>query len=269
MARHFHEDLRSLTGRLTVMGELVESRVRDAMTALLQRQPDLGGQGGHRRCGGQRTRARSRRLVHQVSRAAESRRVRPRLVRSMIKVNTDLERVGDQAVNIAQGVIHLLAWPLLRPAFDVARLGEIAVAMLDDSLKSFVEQDVAWRSRCSDATTRPIAARRPVPRPPHPHDVGPGRHRTRSGAHPRQPLPRTHRRPCDQYRRRGHLRGRGPSRSSRRRIDQPGRSPAVTGVTFRLSGAAAGVWGTVSPPVIYAKITFIDATNALNLILIC
>ena len=41
MARHFHEDLRALTGRLTVMGALVESRVRDAMTALLQRNPDL------------------------------------------------------------------------------------------------------------------------------------------------------------------------------------------------------------------------------------
>ena len=40
-------------------------------------------------------------------------------------------------------MIQLLAWPLLRPAFDVARLGEIAVAMLNDSLKAFVEQDVA------------------------------------------------------------------------------------------------------------------------------
>ncbi len=65
-----------------------------------------------------------------------------RLVRSIIKVNTDLERVGDQAVNVAQGVIRLLSKPLLRPTFDVARLGETAIGMLHDSLRSFVEQDV-------------------------------------------------------------------------------------------------------------------------------
>ena len=41
MQRHFHEDLQALTGRLTAMGELVESRVRDALAALLQRQSDL------------------------------------------------------------------------------------------------------------------------------------------------------------------------------------------------------------------------------------
>ncbi len=125
------------------MGELVESRVRDAMTALLQRQSDLAVKV-----------ATGDAAVNELELEVDDLCIKflalqnpvasdLRLVRSMIKVNTDLERVGDQAVNIAQGVIHLLAWPLLRPAFDVARLGEIAVAMLDDSLKSFVEQDVS------------------------------------------------------------------------------------------------------------------------------
>ena len=143
MERHFHEDLRSLTGRLTAMGELVESRVRDAMTALLQRQADLAVKV-----------ATGDMAVNELELEVDDLCIKflalqtpvasdLRLVRSIIKVNTDLERVGDQAVNIAQGVIHLLSWPLLRPAFDVARLGEIAVAMLDDSLKAFVEQDVA------------------------------------------------------------------------------------------------------------------------------
>ncbi len=143
MERHFHEDLRALTGRLTVMGALVGSRVRDAMTALLQRQPDLAVKV-----------ATGDAAVNELELEVDDLCIKflalqnpvasdLRLVRSMIKVNTDLERVGDQAVNISQGVIHLLAWPLLRPAFDVARLGEIAVTMLDDSLKAFMEQDVA------------------------------------------------------------------------------------------------------------------------------
>ena len=40
-----------------------------------------------------------------------------------MKINTDLERVGDQAVNIAQGVIKLLAQPPLKPALDIAAHG--------------------------------------------------------------------------------------------------------------------------------------------------
>jgi phosphate transport system protein len=143
MQRHFHEDLRSLTGRLTVMGELVESRVRDAMTALLQRQSDLAVKV-----------ATGDAAVNDLELEVDDLCIKflalqnpvasdLRLVRSMIKVNTDLERIGDQAVNIAQAVIALLERPLLRPAFDVARLGEIAVAMLRDSLRAFVEQDVA------------------------------------------------------------------------------------------------------------------------------
>jgi phosphate transport system protein len=143
MERHFHEDLRALTGRLTAMGELAESRVRDAMTALLQRQPDLAikvatGDAAINELELEVDDLCIKFLALQSPVASDL-----RLVRSMIKVNTDLERIGDQAVNIAHGVIALLEKPLLRPAFDVARLGEIAVAMLHDSLRAFVEQDVA------------------------------------------------------------------------------------------------------------------------------
>jgi len=143
MERHFHENLRSLTGRLTAMGELVESRVRDALAALLHRQSDLAVKV-----------ATGDAAVNELELEVDDLCIKflalqnpvasdLRLVRSIIKVNTDLERVGDQAVNIAQGVIRLLSLPLLRPTFDVARLGEAAVGMLHDSLRSFVEQDVA------------------------------------------------------------------------------------------------------------------------------
>jgi phosphate transport system protein len=143
MQRHFHEDLQALTGRLTAMGELVESRVRDALAALLHRQSDLAVKV-----------ATGDAAVNELELEVDDLCIKflalqnpvasdLRLVRSIIKVNTDLERVGDQAVNIAQGVIRILAQPLLRPTLDVARLGETAVSMLHDSLRSFVQQDVA------------------------------------------------------------------------------------------------------------------------------
>jgi phosphate transport system protein len=143
MQRHFHEDLQALTGRLTAMGELVESRVRDALAALLERHSDLAVKV-----------ATGDAAVNELELEVDDLCIKflalqnpvasdLRLVRSIIKVNTDLERVGDQAVNIAQGVIRILAQPLLRPTLDVARLGEAAISMLHDSLRSFVEQDVA------------------------------------------------------------------------------------------------------------------------------
>jgi phosphate transport system protein len=143
MQRHFHEDLRALTARLTAMGELVESRARDAITALLQRQADLAVKV-----------ASGDAAVNELELEVDDLCIKflalqnpvasdLRLVRSIIKVNTDLERVGDQAVNVAQSVLRLLALPPLRPTFDVGLLGETAVGMLHDSLKAFVEQDVA------------------------------------------------------------------------------------------------------------------------------
>ena len=85
------------------MGALVEERVRDAIAALLERQADLAERGRHRRRRGQR---RSKievddlclkLLALQHPMASDL-----RLIRSAIKINTDLERIGDQAVNIAE-----------------------------------------------------------------------------------------------------------------------------------------------------------------------
>jgi phosphate transport system protein len=143
MERHFHEDLRALTGRLTAMGELVESRVRDAIASLLQRQSDLAVKVASGDADVNALELEVDDLCIKFLALQNPMASDLRLVRSIIKVNTDLERVGDQAVNIAQGVIRLLSKPLLRPTFDVARLGETAVGMLHDSLRSFVEQDVA------------------------------------------------------------------------------------------------------------------------------
>jgi phosphate transport system protein len=143
MVRHFHEDLRTLTARLSAMGELVESRTRDAIAALLERRSDLAV-----------TVASGDAAVNDLELEVDDLCIKflalqnpvasdLRLVRSIIKVNTDLERIGDQAVNIAQAVIRLLTLPPLRPTVDVGLLGQTAADMLHDSLRAFVSQDTA------------------------------------------------------------------------------------------------------------------------------
>jgi len=58
-----------------------------------------------------------------------------------MKINADLERIGDQAVNIAENVIKLLPHPPLKPLIDIPRMADIAEKMTRDSLDAFVRRD--------------------------------------------------------------------------------------------------------------------------------
>jgi phosphate transport system protein len=72
-----------------------------------------------------------------------------RLLAMALKINNDLERMGDQAVNIAERTLELLQEPLLKPLIDIPRMAEVAQRMVKDSLDAFVRQDVELaRSVC-------------------------------------------------------------------------------------------------------------------------
>ena len=65
-----------------------------------------------------------------------------RFIAAAIKINSDLERVGDQAVNIAETGVFLIKEPKIKLG-DIPRMVEVAVGMLKDSLDSFARGDVA------------------------------------------------------------------------------------------------------------------------------
>ena len=69
-----------------------------------------------------------------------------RLLAMALKINNDLERMGDQAVNIAERTLELLKEPLLKPLIDLPRMADHAQRMVKDSLDAFVRQD-AQRAR--------------------------------------------------------------------------------------------------------------------------
>ena len=60
---------------------------------------------------------------------------------SVLKIITDLERVGDEACNIARHALQLNQEPLLKPLIDIPRMASICVEMLKDALKSFNDND--------------------------------------------------------------------------------------------------------------------------------
>jgi phosphate transport system protein len=65
-----------------------------------------------------------------------------RFILAILKVNTDLERIADLAVNIAHQVLQINGQPLIKPLVDIPRMGEIAVDMIKESFVSITEKSV-------------------------------------------------------------------------------------------------------------------------------
>ena len=65
-----------------------------------------------------------------------------RFITAAMKINTDLERIGDQAINIVEQAEKLLSAPPVKPLIDIPRMAEIAEEMLKAALDAFVKGDV-------------------------------------------------------------------------------------------------------------------------------
>jgi phosphate transport system protein len=65
-----------------------------------------------------------------------------RTIVSTVKINGDLERVGDLAVNIAEAAEHYIRHPPVKPLIDLPRMSDMAQGMLHDALDAFVTRNV-------------------------------------------------------------------------------------------------------------------------------
>ena len=73
-----------------------------------------------------------------------------RLVIMIIKMNKDLERMADHAVNISESGLYLIANPLIGSYVDLKAMGENTVAMMKDSINAFVNEDIALAQSVCD-----------------------------------------------------------------------------------------------------------------------
>ena len=64
-----------------------------------------------------------------------------RFITAAMKIGTDLERIGDQAVNIAERALALLKVPLLKPLIDIPRMAAVAQDMVKDAIRAFINKD--------------------------------------------------------------------------------------------------------------------------------
>lgn len=70
-----------------------------------------------------------------------------RFILAVVKINAELERVGDQAVNIARRVRDLLARPPVDLPVDIPRMATVAGAMIRGSLEAFIDADAAMAEK--------------------------------------------------------------------------------------------------------------------------
>ena len=63
-----------------------------------------------------------------------------RTIMMVMKMNNDLERMGDEAVNISESGLFLIQKPQVKPLIDIPRMAEEAMKMIQDSLKSFIHE---------------------------------------------------------------------------------------------------------------------------------
>jgi phosphate transport system protein len=138
---HFESELQGLKNRLLNMGALVEERVHRAVQALMERN-----------LGAAEDIVRGDQEVNELQIEIDERCLRLfalqqpmasdlRLITAAMKINADLERIGDQAVNIAEQAVRILAHPPLKPQIDLPRMAEIAERMTRESLDAFVRKD--------------------------------------------------------------------------------------------------------------------------------
>ena len=141
MQRHFHEELETLKQTLLAMGGLVEDQIRRVVQALVERDSDLA----------QEVIERDREVntydVEVDEKCVELLALHQptagdlRFITTAMKIVTDLERIGDQAVNIAQRVVELNREPQLKPYIDIPRMADQAQRMVKESLDAFVARD--------------------------------------------------------------------------------------------------------------------------------
>lgn len=70
-----------------------------------------------------------------------------RTIMMVSKMNNDMERMGDEAVNVCEGALFLIKRPQVKPLIDIPRMAEETRKMVRDSLKSFVDEDTQLAKR--------------------------------------------------------------------------------------------------------------------------
>ena len=137
----FQKELEKLKENLLKMAALVEEAISNSVQSLVKRDTDLANKtfDGEDRINRMENEIED--MCLKLLALRQPMAVDLRFITSAMKIITDLERMGDQAVNIAERAVSLNQEPQLKPYIDIPRMAEIVQSMVRDVLDSFVKRD--------------------------------------------------------------------------------------------------------------------------------
>jgi phosphate transport system protein len=140
-SRHYEKELETLKEKILLLGGKVEEMIASAMKSLLSRDPGLA-----RRVIASDREVDSGELEidHLCLNLLALRQPAAsdlRFIATALKIVTDLERIGDLAVNIAERSIELSEEPPLKPYIDIPRMASAATGMVKEALDAFVKRE--------------------------------------------------------------------------------------------------------------------------------
>jgi len=147
---HFQQELSALKERLLAMGGLAEERVRTAMQGLVERDGELIDEVLNGDMPLNALHIEIDDLCLKLLALHSPMAADLRAVMAAIKINSDLERVGDMAVNIAEAGRRYASHPPVKKLIDIPRMATTAQSMLRDALDSYVRGDMQLAQRVLD-----------------------------------------------------------------------------------------------------------------------
>ena len=141
MERHFEEELRHLREKLLRMAALTEETITLAVSGLKEREEDTARQVLEIEKKINVLDVEIDQLCMELLALKQPMARDLRFISSINRIGSELERIADQSVNIAERTLQLLKLPALKPLIDIPHMASMAQDMVRDSLTAFVNRD--------------------------------------------------------------------------------------------------------------------------------
>jgi phosphate transport system protein len=149
--KRYEEELKKLREEILYMGGLVEDQIQKAVKSLVDRDSKLAEVIIERDHEVNRLDVAIDELCIRLLALHQPAGRDLRFITTGLKITTDLERIGDMAVNVCERALELNQEPQLKPYIDIPRMAQIAQRMIQQSLDAFVREDTDLALRvCKD-----------------------------------------------------------------------------------------------------------------------
>ena len=138
---HFHQQLADLKDKLLAMAALAQQAVESAVDAYTQRDKGLCKWVKQNEAAINTAQRDLDEMAYELLAKEQPMAVDLRFILAVIKINGDLERIGDQAISITRRTKHVIAEPQVELPVDFADMGEFAGLMIRPALRALLEGD--------------------------------------------------------------------------------------------------------------------------------